>query len=309
VILTANTKNAFRIEMDSDAFLYVVQQSYDSLAVADNIYGLSKWDLSGASPVEMWHVNLDAAPPHDSPQNALNAQATSFAGLALDEPRGRVYVSRRNTDGRPVHNVIGYSMETGELLPGMSFATALSIVGTDTTLLSGGGGNNIRDIAVDAAGNVLSVNSSSEALRVHSPPDGPNNFNTYSPWAIDVGNSTVIATPIDFATSVDDKISTIPLHYSIAQNYPNPFNAGTVIQYSLPIDSDVNLIIYDLLGREVVSLVQTRQNAGTHSVQWLGTNNQDLPVASGIYFYKITARSSSRVNQPFSVTKRLLYLK
>jgi len=86
-------------------------------------------------------------------------------------------------------------MHTGELLAGFSFATAQSIVGTDTTALTGGGGHNIRDIMVDAAGNVVSVNSASEALRVHSPPDGPNNFNTLSPWAIDVDNGTVIPRP------------------------------------------------------------------------------------------------------------------
>jgi len=292
--------------MDSDGFLYVVQQSYDSLAVADNLFGLSKWDISG-TPLEIWHVNLDAAPPHNDAANALNAQATTFNGLALDEPRGRVYVARKDAE-RPLHNVLGYTMDTGAFWA--SFSAGESVVDTGTVNLTGGAGSAMRDVYVDAAGNVLVVNSSFEAFRIFSPPDGPNNFNTFSPWAIDVGNSAVIPTPIDFATSVAVRSgSSIPLHYSIAQNYPNPFNAGTVITYSLPIDSDVNLVIYDLLGREVMSLVQSRQNAGTHSVRWLGMNNQELPVASGIYFYKMTARSSAAVSQPFSVTKRLLYLK
>ena len=82
VIPTSTMKNAFRIEMDTEGFMYVVQQSYDSLAVADNIYGLSKWDISG-TPAEMWHVNLDAAPDHDSSTTAHGAQATNFNGLAL----------------------------------------------------------------------------------------------------------------------------------------------------------------------------------------------------------------------------------
>lgn len=144
---------------------------------------------------------------------------------------------------------------------------------------------------------------------MYSPPDGANNFNTYSPWAIDVSNNTVIATPIDFSTSVDENISSVPARFSLAQNYPNPFNAGTVIKYSLVNSGEVSLVIHDLLGREVVSLVKGRQSAGTHTVQWFGQDNKGQDVASGIYFYKLTLRSSDGTGSPVNLTKRLLYLK
>ncbi len=62
-------------------------------------------------------------------------------------------------------------------------------------------------------------------------------------------------------------------------------------------------------GREVMSLVQGRQTAGTHAVHWLGKSSYGQDVASGIYFYKMTARSSDRVSQPFNVTKCLIYFK
>jgi len=307
VIPTSTLSHPFRIEMDSAGYLYVVQQVYDVLAVANTIYGLSKWDISG-TPTEMWHVNLDAAPPNDSTANANNAQATRFNGLALDELKGRVYVTRKST-ARPLHNVIGYAMDTGAFWK--SFASAESVVGgvvSDITT-GGGSGSSIRDVNVDAAGNLLVVNSSFEALRIFSPPDGANNFNTYSPWAIDVDNSVVIPTPIDFSTSVDENISSVPARFSLAQNYPNPFNAGTVIKYSLVNSGEVSLVIHDLLGREVVSLVKGRQSAGTHTVQWFGQDNKGQDVASGIYFYKLTLRSSDGTGSPVNLTKRLLYLK
>ena len=123
--------------MDANGFLYVVQQSYGSLAVADSIYGLSKWDISGGSPVEVWHVDLDAAPSHNDQANGLNAPATNFNGLALDEPRGRIYVTRKNAE-RPLHNVLGYDMETGDFWK--SFSAAESVVGGLIEDLPGGGG-------------------------------------------------------------------------------------------------------------------------------------------------------------------------
>ena len=98
-----------------------------------------------------------------------------------------------------------------------SFASGLSIVGTDTTDLPGGGGSSIRDIGVDAAGNVLIVNSSFEAFRIFSPPDGANSFNTHSPYAVDVDNGTVIATPHDITTGVEARISSVPYDMSLDQ--------------------------------------------------------------------------------------------
>ena len=305
VIPTSTLSHPFRIEMDSDGYLYVVQQAYDSLASADSIYGLSKWDISG-TPTEMWHVNLDAAPDRDSTHNANGTQATNFNGLALDEAQGRIYVTRKNA-ARPLHNVLSYDMATGDFVK--SFASAQSIVGTDTTDLPGGGGSSIRDVNVDAAGNVLIVNSSFEAFRIYSPGFGPNGFTTYSPWAVDVDNSSVIATPLDFTTGIDDRVNTVPKAMSLEQNYPNPFNGTTVIDYSLSVDGEVKLVIYDILGREIATLVSTNQNAGSHSVKWLGQNNQGIDVVSGIYFYKLTFGTQTSANSQSSIIKRMVYLR
>ncbi|MGA9407989.1 MAG: M1 family aminopeptidase, partial [Bacteroidota bacterium] len=75
-----------------------------------------------------------------------------------------------------------------------------------------------------------------------------------------------------------------PLNFTLEQNYPNPFNAGTVIKYQLSHLTDVTLKIYDVLGREVATLVNTKQLPGYYEYPWSGKN-----LASGIYFYQLTA--------------------
>jgi hypothetical protein len=82
---------------------------------------------------------------------------------------------------------------------------------------------------------------------------------------------------------------TIPGQYILFPNYPNPFNPLTTLRYDLPEDAMVNITIYDMLGREVKTLVNTTQDAGFRSVIWNATNDYDKPVSAGVYFYQIKA--------------------
>ena len=91
-------------------------------------------------------------------------------------------------------------------------------------------------------------------------------------------------------TGVDDGIGT-PLAFSLEQNYPNPFNPTTRIVYTIPSALQTNLIVYDLLGREIKTLVSDVQHAGEHSVQWDGRNSVGAPVSSGVYFVRLIAGS------------------
>ncbi len=75
-----------------------------------------------------------------------------------------------------------------------------------------------------------------------------------------------------------------PRQIKIYQNYPNPFNPITTIQYELPVRSDVQITIYNLLGKEITTLVSKTQEPGYKSIQWDATN-----VTSGVYFYQIRA--------------------
>jgi choice-of-anchor B domain-containing protein len=76
----------------------------------------------------------------------------------------------------------------------------------------------------------------------------------------------------------------LPKTFALAQNYPNPFNPTTVINYQVARTVDVKVEVFDILGRRVTTLVNTKQPAGTYSVDFNGSTR-----ASGIYFYKLTA--------------------
>ena len=101
----------------------------------------------------------------------------------------------------------------------------------------------------------------------------------------------------DAITSVRDERPHVPSQYTLYQNYPNPFNPTTVIAYSLPVSSAVTLKVYDLLGREIKTLVNERQSAGQHSVIFDGSN-----CSTGVYFYRLQAGT-------FGQTKKLIELK
>ena len=86
----------------------------------------------------------------------------------------------------------------------------------------------------------------------------------------------------------DGKGSSLPSEYMLAQNYPNPFNPSTIIRFGLPAASNVSLKIFDVLGREVATLVNNELAAGYYNYQWNATN-----MTSGIYIYRLTATSSA----------------
>src|SRR5205085_12286756 len=85
-------------------------------------------------------------------------------------------------------------------------------------------------------------------------------------------------------TGFAKKHNSAPVTFSLSQNYPNPFNPLTTIKYSLPKDLKVTIKIYDLLGREVNTLVNDFKKAGYYEVKFDGSN-----FASGVYFYRIEA--------------------
>jgi hypothetical protein len=87
------------------------------------------------------------------------------------------------------------------------------------------------------------------------------------------------------------------LNYNLFQNYPNPFNPNTNIKYQLSKPGIVTLKVYDILGNEVVSLVNGYQNPGAYSINFNASK-----LASGIYFYRIRSND-------FISTKKMIVLK
>ncbi|MBM3264752.1 MAG: T9SS type A sorting domain-containing protein [candidate division Zixibacteria bacterium] len=98
-----------------------------------------------------------------------------------------------------------------------------------------------------------------------------------------------------------------PAAFALDQNFPNPFNPSTAIRYELPKTGAVKLSVYNILGQEVVTLVEAHQTAGFHTIVWNGLNESKQRVASGVYFYRITVRDGDRVE--FATARKMLLLK
>ena len=99
-------------------------------------------------------------------------------------------------------------------------------------------------------------------------------------------------------------VAALPMDYHLMQNYPNPFNPTTNIRFSLASPSEVRLAFYDVLGQEVKVLVNEQRPAGIHEVLFDGTN-----LASGMYYYRLTALPLDGTSSAFIETKRLMLVK
>lgn len=89
----------------------------------------------------------------------------------------------------------------------------------------------------------------------------------------------------------------IPKEFILTQNYPNPFNARTIIEYALPHESVVKLCVFNILGREVATLVNDTNAAGHYRVTWDALDNAGNSLASGIYFYKLKTSDCSQTRK------------
>jgi len=92
-------------------------------------------------------------------------------------------------------------------------------------------------------------------------------------------------------------IVSLPNKFNLNQNYPNPFNPSTEISYFLPHAAIVELSIYDITGRHVKTLVKENQPVGRKKVNWNGRDNNNIEVASGLYFYQLKAGEISLVRR------------
>ncbi len=108
-------------------------------------------------------------------------------------------------------------------------------------------------------------------------------------------------------TVVGQTFSSVPEDFMLHPNYPNPFNPGTSISYSLGNTGNVKISIFNLLGQEVLELVNESQEAGNYNYYWNGNNSGGLPVSSGIYFYRLEVEGRS--SSDFTQTRKMLLLR
>jgi hypothetical protein len=111
--------------------------------------------------------------------------------------------------------------------------------------------------------------------------------------ALAAGRAIKVTTePPQILTAANPRESVIPTEIMLAQNYPNPFNPETVIEFALPRSDYVKLSVFDVLGRDVATLVNGPLAAGEHRVTWRGGMESGVSAASGIYFYRLQTSQS-----------------
>ena len=172
---------------------------------------------------------------------------------------------------------------------------------------------NSTTTVVDAWGTLVTDSTSYEVLRLFQQVWAVTWFTGESPdtitysyyiWkdvhGITVGSFSYLGLDAigDAGVTVSDNVNFVPVSrhpdivksFSLLQNYPNPFNSSTQIQYYLPQLANVSVRVFDVLGREVATLVNGEmQSLGQHAVNWNGHNNAGIGVATGTYIYQIEA--------------------
>jgi subtilisin-like proprotein convertase family protein len=117
-------------------------------------------------------------------------------------------------------------------------------------------------------------------------------------WGIQINNQISV-------TGVEEVLTAVPNEYRLEQNYPNPFNPSTTIQFAVPHHGLIKLVIFDLLGREVATLLNEGKPAGTYKATFDASR-----LASGAYFYRLQARSTDGVQAgSFVETKKMILMR
>ncbi|MBI5476110.1 MAG: T9SS type A sorting domain-containing protein [Ignavibacteriales bacterium] len=105
----------------------------------------------------------------------------------------------------------------------------------------------------------------------------------------------IVNNPVGEISISSNKLNNIPSEFSLGETYPNPFNPSTKFQVGIPKNAEVNITVYDVLGREIKTLITGELQAGISIVEWNGMSNQNSMVPSGIYFIKMTAGNFTKL--------------
>jgi flagellar hook assembly protein FlgD len=109
-------------------------------------------------------------------------------------------------------------------------------------------------------------------------------------------------------TGVNDRnTGGLPTSFAVDQNFPNPFNPSTTIRYALPMQAQVTLKVYNMLGQEVTTLVNTQQTGGYYTAVWDGTTRFGSHVSSGVYTYRLDATAID--GRTLSTQRKMVMLK
>ncbi|MBM4171182.1 MAG: T9SS type A sorting domain-containing protein [Ignavibacteria bacterium] len=184
----------------------------------------------------------------------------------------------------------------GASIPANGFYVIVTDIPTATNPAGFGLSSNGEEVWLeDNSGNVIdnyTFGLMTETQSVSRKPDGGN-------WTL--ANTITKGKTNGLPTSVEIN-NTMPVEFTLLQNYPNPFNPSTIITYNLTVGNNTTLKVYDILGREVASLINEFQNPGSYKVTFDTRNLNGNILTSGIYFYQLKSGL-------YSITKKMLLMK
>ena len=207
-----------------------------------------------------------------------------------------------------------YMLDTTVNYKGLNLQVRYIIDGirmNDQSILTGAGSFNCKRFVID---NQVLVN----LFGIYSPIFNISDtlWIAQNSWIVRDYMPSTIANPLNLGEiyipgSIIEMISQIPTgvneipaqvnSFRLYQNYPNPFNPSTIIRYSVPENSNVELTVYDILGNKVTTLINKEQNAGNHEVEFIPSSING-GISSGVYFYTLKTGTGA-------LTKKLIYLK
>ncbi len=265
-----------------------MNRDYDSSPALADMDGDGYLDViicAGNGTPFMWHGQNGQMFPgwgfvlYDNEGNKLGLSSSPAVGNLDDDPELEVCFGAN--DG----NLYAYNVDA-TLVPGFPIGTANRIEG----------GPLLWDIDNDGYTEVV-VHDLDQNLYVWKSPGAFDPQN--QPWPMfhhDSHRTGAATSPIWVVTGVPAE-KPAPSRPVLAPNYPNPFSSATRIEYRIPegapAGANVDLSIYDISGREIRTLAQGRQPAGTHVARWDGTDGNGRRVTAGIYFYRLRVGSES----------------
>ncbi len=187
---------------------------------------------------------------------------------------------------RPYLDQNGIALENFSASPQTAAITLTGSGGSPNVSFTGGAIDGktyyMNDVYNDSSA-AVTFSSGAVNLSVTLPPYGSAVY-VLSDTLIKLSVPTVVNNPADAGK--------LPRSYELEQNYPNPFNPSTTIRYDLPARSHVRIDVFNILGQRVATLINSEQDAGTHEVLFNGSY-----FASGVYFYKLSSGSFTKVNK------------
>ena len=287
----ANGQNGMRypssVAVDGGGSLYVADGLNQRVLIFKNAASLS----NGAN------ADYVLGQPNFTSTNSATSQSgtSSINGVALDDAHGYLYVSDGNNNRVLLfHAASALPVELSSFNATVASNSAALHWSTATEVNNYG-----FEIERRASQNTgwtevgfVHGNGTSNSPHEYSYTDAGISSGTYAYRLKQIDNSGVFK----YSASTEVTIAA-PKAFALNQNYPNPFNPTTVISYQLPIMGNVSLRIYDMLGREVETLVNETQEAGSYEVVFNASN-----IASGVYFYRLQAGD-------YTAMKRILLVK